>query len=132
MLKKFQAAHPTAAPSEILETLKPHIRKTRKLMNTAGGYWILSIHEAATAHIEVETVAVAPEAPLLLMSDGFTRLVDIFGATDDAGLYEAVLKEGPDAIAGRLRKLEAADAGCRRYARVKCSDDATCIVAVTN
>lgn len=128
MLKTAQAAFPTAAPAEILEKLKPHIRKARKLMNTVDGYWILSIHEAAAAHIAVETLAAAPDAPILLMSDGFSRLVDVFNATDDAGLYDAVLKEGPEALAEQLRKLEAADAGCRRYARVKTSDDATCVV----
>ena len=128
ILKAAQEAHPAAASDEILEMMKPHIRRNRKLMNTPDGYWILSIHEAAAAHIAIETLAAAPNSPLLLMSDGFSRLIDIFGVVDETGLYEAVLKEGPDVLAGRLRSLEAADADCRRFARMKTSDDATCIV----
>ena len=58
------------------------------------------------------------------MTDGFYRLVDLYGLYTDAGLVEACIKRGLEAQLEELRNFEAT--GARTAARaVKAADDAS-------
>lgn len=64
---------------------------------------------------------------LLLMSDGFTALIDDYRAYDVAGLFARMMEAGLAELAVELRRIENQDAECRRFPRFKISDDASAI-----
>lgn len=123
-----QEKTPDADHAEITARLTPVLRRNRARMNTPEGYWILSFSQAALDHLYARRVAVDRSAPVILMSDGFTRALKMLDGMNEARLYDAILSDGAAAIGDRLRRAEAADASCRRHPRFKKSDDATCLV----
>ena len=64
---------------------------------------------------------------LLLMSDGFSALVDAYAAHTPDSLFAALGDGGLAALGSELRAIEAADAACTRFPRFKPSDDATAL-----
>lgn len=64
---------------------------------------------------------------LVLMTDGFSALIDGYAALDAAGFADTMLADGLVPLAARLRAIEAEDGACTRYPRFKASDDATAI-----
>ena len=111
---------------QLRETLK---RNFETAMNKPGGYWVVHPslhwlhavqHEELPAH-EVDHVLIA--------SDGFFRLVNVFGAYDAYGLMAAALHgKGLAALCAELRAREAEDPTCRRHPRLKPMDDASAIL----
>ena len=65
---------------------------------------------------------------VLLCTDGFYRLVDMYGLYDDDGLIRAALDGGLAALVGRLRGFEADAAENARFGRFKTSDDAAALL----
>lgn len=65
---------------------------------------------------------------LVLMSDGFERFAVKYELGDDGAMIRRAVAEGPEALLAALRAVEAADPDCRRFPRLKPSDDATCLV----
>ena len=65
---------------------------------------------------------------LLLLSDGFYRLVDVFKAMTPADLMERTIAKGLPELYSQLRALEVADAACADHPRVKAYDDASAIL----
>ena len=123
-----QEKTPDADHAAITARLTPVLRRNRSRMNTPEGYWILSFSLAALDHLHTRRVEVDQGAPIILMSDGFTRALAMLDGMDPARLYDAILSDGAAAIGERLRRAEAEDASCRRHPRFKKSDDATCLV----
>jgi hypothetical protein len=89
-------------------------------------------HEAispnAAASARSTTYGVAPIAAgdeILLMSDGFLRLITDFHVYTAETLIEAARARGLAALAAELRDIEREDAACLQYPRFKVSDDAT-------
>lgn len=123
-----QAKTPDADHEEIVDRIKPFLRRNRSRMNTPEGYWILSFSEAALNHIYTQRTELDPRKPVILMSDGFTRLLQMLDGINLVKLYQAILSKGVTSTGDLLRKIESEDSSCRRYPRFKKSDDATCIV----
>lgn len=73
-------------------------------------------------------VELAGVSALVLMSDGFERFSVKYSLGDDAELVRRAVAEGPEAPLAALRAVERADPDCRRFPRLKPSDDATCVV----
>jgi hypothetical protein len=67
-------------------------------------------------------------AHILLMSDGFYRLVSPYGVYDDRRLIEAAVSQGVGKLFTALRKLEADPSEDARIGRFKTSDDATALL----
>ena len=65
---------------------------------------------------------------VLLASDGFWRLVDPYGVLTADALMDAVVARGPAAVLADLRAIEAGDAACVRFPRLKVRDDATAVL----
>jgi serine/threonine protein phosphatase PrpC len=103
----------------------PFIRRNRGLMNDVDGYWILDPSERWIEHVETSSLAATPGDVLLLVTDGFWRLVDIYGRHDAESLFAAALGGGLQSLAAELRAIEAEDEECLRYPRLKTRDDAT-------
>lgn len=100
------------------------LRRQRTRQNTPG-HWIFGLDPKAAAHVNAETVGVGPGADILLMSDGFYRLIDPFKAITAEALMDAAITDGLPALIRRLRETETAarDKGLR----VKAHDDASCL-----
>ncbi|MFX8437380.1 hypothetical protein ABTL87_19685, partial [Acinetobacter baumannii] len=62
---------------------------------------------------------------LLLMSDGFAALIDVYGLHDEAGLFAELATGGLTGLALQLRAIEQEDGDFGRFPRFKGSDDAT-------
>ncbi len=127
-LKAEQEKHPDAPHREIIERMKPVLRRNRARMNTPEGYWILSFSSEALEHMRAARVSIAHDKPVMLMSDGFTRCLQMPDRISEAQLYERVLSNGAAQTAAALRRAEEEDASCRRFPRFKKSDDAACLV----
>jgi hypothetical protein len=71
---------------------------------------------------------VKPGEPIVLATDGFMRLVDVFGAYSDTALHARLAAgKGPD-LMKELRERERSDLLAAAYPRVKTHDDATFLV----
>lgn len=101
------------------------IRQSRQMRNRAGGYGIL---EAETRCLDfVEYIAIENPQSILLCTDGFFRLVDTYGAYDEAALVTEAARRGPCGLLTELRSIEAGDPDCVRHPRFKPRDDAAAI-----
>jgi hypothetical protein len=65
---------------------------------------------------------------VLLVTDGFYRLVSPYGRYTDAQLIERAGREGLGALLTELRGMEANAADDARIGRFKTSDDATALL----
>jgi hypothetical protein len=115
-------------PAALWTRLVPHIRANRGRMNTEGGYWVLDVPGRGLDHAEELIVAPDEIREFLLVTDGFYRLVDTYRVFDDEALLDAALSRGLAALCRKLRAVEAQDAGCRTYPRLKPRDDATAVL----
>lgn len=91
-------------------------------------YPTLSVHPEAIASLDLRTAAARPGTRVLLCTDGFYRLVDMYGLLDDDGLIRAALDGGLAALVARLRGFEADAAENARFGRFKTSDDAAALL----
>ncbi|GHD39915.1 hypothetical protein GCM10017083_02570 [Thalassobaculum fulvum] len=122
--EQAQARALIAAGAEIPSVL----RAQRAMMNRPDGYPVLSVHPAAAARLDLRTEPAAAGTRVLLCTDGFYRLVDMYGLYDDDGLIRAALDGGLAALVGRLRGFEADAAENARFGRFKTSDDAAALL----
>ncbi len=108
--------------------LMDDLRAARNRMNRPDGYAVLSITAPPRQLVQAGTVAAGPGTRLLMATDGFMRLSDVFARYDDAALVQAVrTRDLPDLLA-ELRGIEEADRDCMEFPRAKTSDDATAMV----
>jgi len=111
----------------------PRLRATFKrnfemAMNKPGGYWVThptlpwlhAVQHAALPRGEVDDILIA--------SDGFFRLVNVFGAYDEQGLVAAAQAGGLAALGAELRAIESKDPNCLRFPRLKSADDASAVL----
>jgi hypothetical protein len=106
-------------PAPILDSL----RQSRM----ASGRHVLGVDPEAADYLGKAVIPCAAGDELLLMTDGFAALVDVYDDITPEALMAALTDQGLDGLATRLRAIEAEDADCGRYPRFKKSDDATAI-----
>lgn len=103
----------------------PMLRDQRRLSNTPGGYWVLGLDPHAATEVKLISIRTTAErVRILLMTDGFSRLLD-FGLLTPTELLKRAATEGLAPLLQELQAVEAADPGCLRHPRVKPADDAT-------
>jgi protein phosphatase 2C-like protein len=105
----------------------PTLVDNRAQRNRLSGYDVLDVAEACQGRFEHRAWPRRDVRQLLMMSDGFYRLVDTFGRYTDASLFEALERRGAPALLDELRKLEEGDAECTQALRFKTHDDATAL-----
>ncbi len=88
---------------------------------------VLAVDPAGAEHLLYSSEPCVAGDELLLMSDGYAALTDLYGLLDRAALPALLANEGLDGIARRLRAAEAEDADCTRWPRFKRGDDATAL-----
>jgi len=110
------------------EDRRKWLQDVRALHNTDKGYWVFGVETEAAAHIVHQIAPAPPGTRVLMMTDGFYRLVSPYGRYDDAVLIEAASRQGLGVLPGELRALEADPADDARIGRFKTSDDATALL----
>jgi serine/threonine protein phosphatase PrpC len=88
---------------------------------------VLGVDPAGAEHIYYSSQPCVAGDELLLMSDGFAAVTDLYGLIDQTALPGLLAKSGLSGVAARLRAAEADDAECLRWPRFKQGDDATAI-----
>jgi hypothetical protein len=127
-MTRLRTKDPDISIAALWDALLPTLRAMRASMNEPGGYWILDPTGRGVAHLERETRAASAGDRLLLMSDGFHRLVEPFRRYSHAALLDAAWVGGLAPLAAELRGIESEDAACRSYLRLKPHDDATALL----
>jgi hypothetical protein len=88
---------------------------------------VLGIDPAGAEQIYYSSQPCVAGDELLLMSDGFAAITDLYRLIDQDALPGLLADGGLPDIAARLRAAEADDAECTRWPRFKQGDDATAI-----
>ncbi|MCM5557443.1 hypothetical protein [Pleomorphomonas sp. JP5] len=83
--------------------------------------------EASTRSTNCTSTSIQDGDNLLIMSDGFANIIDIYGAYDTDSLIEAIRAKGLACLASELRTIEQEDAACVKFPRFKIGDDATAL-----
>lgn len=116
------------APGRMPEAVRRQILDNRAKLNQPDGYWVVSPSRPwAGRELRFEAQVRTGEA-IVLATDGFMRLVDVFGAYTDRSLHAALAEGRGDDLIEELRALERDDVLSRAYPRVKTHDDATVLV----
>ncbi|MGO4571199.1 hypothetical protein [Microvirga sp. 2TAF3] len=115
-------------PGLIPEGARRQILENRSKLNSPDGYWVVHPRRAWAGRELRFTADIAPSEPIVLATDGFMRLVDIFGVHTDASLHVALAVGRGDELMQELRGLERRDDMADAYRRVKTHDDATVLV----
>ena len=90
---------------------------------------ILSFNPDAADRLRHETAPCQDGTVILLTSDGFSALVDLYRAMDAGAVMEAALTSGLEPLVKLARKIETErDPDGRLYPRFKASDDTTAIL----
>jgi hypothetical protein len=102
----------------------------RRARNRSGGYWVAAADPAAASQAVTGSLAAKDLQRAALLSDGASRLVDLFGLATWNELLTLLDTGGPGDVVRRVRAAEAADPQGRQWPRTKRSDDATVIYLV--
>ncbi|MFD0688473.1 hypothetical protein [Actinomadura fibrosa] len=94
---------------------------------TGGPCWVSADPAGADAAI-TGTVPLRELRRAFLLTDGATRLADLFRTTGWDGLARLAAEDGPAALIDRTRAVEATDPEAVRWPRTKPRDDATAAV----
>lgn len=119
----LRQAKPTIDAAGFNAAMLPHLRQMRSRMNTPEGYWIFGVEPAAADHVDRITIAAVTGDRFALASDGFLRLIEVFGvaeaddflAIDTSARFATELE--------RLRALERAPGTLADHPRIKRHDD---------
>jgi hypothetical protein len=112
-------------PAARRERLLPMLRRRREEQNAALGPQSLCLAPAGPFAARRYAVRAEPGSTLLVMTDGFYRLVDPYGLHSDASLLRASVDGGLEALLAGLRAHEAASGGAGMA--VKQADDASAV-----
>jgi hypothetical protein len=115
-------------PGQIPEGVRRQILENRTRLNQQDGYWVVNPRRPWAGRELRFDAQVKPGAPIVLATDGFMRLVDVFAAYSDAGIYDRLAAGRGRDLMEELRERERGDLMAGAYPRVKTHDDATFLV----
>lgn len=104
------------------------LRANRAAMNKPGAPWSFCLDPACADQARVWSATFKRPAHVLLMTDGFSSLVDRYRVYDAGGLVRAALDKGLQELSREIRGIENADVGGAAHPRFKKSDDATALL----
>ncbi len=120
-----------ATPKTITGTpeFQSWLAERRQRQRQGRGLALLGLDPSAADRLRRESAPCREGTEILLASDGFSALVDLYGAMDTRGLMEAALASGLEPLVGEARRIETqVDAAGSLYPRFKESDDATALL----
>ena len=114
-------------PVQRRERMLPMLRARREFQNTAPAPSVLCLAPNGPFQARIRNIDLAPGASVLVMTDGFYRLVDTYGLYTDEGLMAACIERGLSAQLDELRNHESTSlsTGARS---VKAADDASAVL----
>lgn len=128
VMQTFRATAGNATWREARAHLWPRIRAARGRLNTPEGYGVLSVIPPPAKFMRLGRTHVVPGTRLLLATDGFMRLTDLFGRYGWDELIELAGRNGLANLVDELRQMETADGDCLHVPRTKPHDDASAIL----
>lgn len=114
--------------TELGEAARAHVRANRGAVNRVDGYAVVSPSRPWSHLVRHDRLVMDATRPLVLMTDGFSRLFDTFKVMTAAELHAACTAGEAVALLEKLRALERGDPFAERYPRFKIHDDATLVV----
>jgi hypothetical protein len=111
-------------PGRRREHMLPMLRARRAFQNTQPAPTVLCLGPNGAFRARVRNLDLAPGTSLLIMTDGFYRLVDPYRCYTDGALMDACRERGLPAMLDELRTYEAL-AGGGAASAVKAADDAS-------
>jgi Protein phosphatase 2C len=115
-------------PKEAFAAMMSRLRAERLRRNLSDGYGVLAAERSCLPMIHLDRMPARALRRILLVSDGYYRLVDHYNAASDAELVRRTEEIGADAMLQQLRAIEAADPLGTQYPRLKIADDATALL----
>jgi hypothetical protein len=115
-------------PGRVPEAVRRQILENRASFNRPEGYWVVSPSRPWAGQELRFEARVRPGEPIVLATDGFMRLVDVFGVYSDETLHAALAEGRGDSLMRELRSLERDDPMAAVHPRVKTHDDASVLV----
>jgi hypothetical protein len=112
-------------PGEIPEAVRRQILENRNRLNHPDGYWVVNPRRPWAGRELRFQARIALDRPVVLATDGFMRLVDVFAAYSEVALYDRLAAGAGESLMQELRELERSDPAAEAYPRVKIHDDAT-------
>jgi hypothetical protein len=106
---------------------REHMATVGALRNAPGGFWVAAADPAVAEHALTGSCPLSSVESALLISDGASRLADLFGLASWADLAGIVRREGPEELIRQVRAVETADPDGVRWRRSKAFDDATVV-----
>lgn len=125
-----RAAEQTDAHKPLLERADTiaRLRIGRGALNREGAQWTFCLDPECARHIRSWRFRLTRPAHILLMTDGFSALMDRYRAYDAAGLVRAAQDKGLQELGRELRAIETGDTAAAKFPRFKASDDATALL----
>jgi hypothetical protein len=115
-------------PQIVRERMMPMLRAQRRLRNRRDGYGVLAAERSCLPMMQIERLPARTCRRLLLATDGYYSVVDLYNAMSDTDLLRDTERLGAAAVLKRLRAIEDGDARGDLYPRLKSCDDATAVL----
>lgn len=128
VMQTYRAETQGAGWREARQHFKPRFRAARARLNTPDGYGVLSVIPVPPQFPRTGRHPVEKGTRVLLATDGFMRISDMFGRYATADLIDVCCNVGLAAVAEELREMERADGDCVHVPRTKPHDDASAIL----
>ncbi|MFE1232701.1 hypothetical protein [Streptomyces sp. NPDC058745] len=116
--------HETGSPAH-RSSVARLVTAQREIRNTPEGYWVASSAPEAAFHALTGTVDRSEVQSAAVISDGVSRLVTEYQMASWADAFGLLERQGPAALIGKVREVEATDPLGHRWPRYKAGDDAT-------
>jgi Stage II sporulation protein E (SpoIIE) len=120
-----------ATPKGLLTTplVRQWLSDRREQQRTGEGMPLLGLRPEAAEKLRHDRAELASGTIVLLTSDGFSALVDLYRHVDAKGLVETALSFGLESLVREARRIETeVDPDGRSFPRFKQSDDATALL----
>lgn len=128
-MREYRARSGAGTWQDVRQSLWPRIRQARQWLNQPGGYGVFSITMPPAQFVRHGQLGAPVGTRLLLASDGFTRLADIFKRYRAPDLLDEASRRGLPDLVAELRTIEEADPDCLEFPRTKPHDDASALLA---
>jgi len=110
--------------------VRTELRRRRRERNSPAGLWVLGADPGAAQHAALQLIPAPPGTHVVLMSDGFVRVLWPFKLVEDSvELMDRVTSGGAADLLDELRTAEGKDPDCARMPRFGAHDDATVVWA---
>jgi hypothetical protein len=117
--------HLDVGSAEYRAALREHSATLTRHRNVPGGFWTASTDPGVAVEALTGSVPLHDLRSATLLTDGATRLVDLYGLATWADLHTLIIDAGPHELIRRVREAEASDPAGVRWSRRKIHDDAT-------